>query len=121
MAAYELILKTAVDNNVAPSDMIDTLFIFSDMQFNSCTKNRDKRCIDLARNRYEDKGYKLPKVVFWNLDGRHESFPAKANEEGIILVSGVSAEIFKSATKGTTPMESMLETLNSDRYSSILV
>lgn len=120
-AAYNLILRIAVENNVEKKDMVKTLFIFSDMQFNSCTSNRDKRNIDVARAKFNDAGYDLPKIVFWNLDGGHSTSPAKVNDEGVVMVSGFSAELFKYVTKGTTPYQTMLETLNSARYQTIEV
>lgn len=120
-AAYNKILKIAVDNNVPKEDMIKTLFIFSDMQFNECTQNASKRNIDVAKSNFESAGYDFPKTIFWNLNGTLDTKPARDDDSGIILVSGFSAQLFQYVTKGTTPYENMIETLNSVRYSNIVV
>lgn len=120
-AAFNKILDIAVKNKVPQDDMIDTLFIFSDMQFNQCANGSSVSNYTNAKQKFEAAGYKLPKVIFWNLNGNPKNFPVTKEETNTVLISGFSAELFKFVTKGETPYESMIAALNNDRYSSIKI
>jgi hypothetical protein len=120
-AAFNKILQIAIDNEVSQDDMIDTLFIFSDMQFNQCVNGANVSNYTSAKNKFEAAGYKLPKVIFWNLSGEYNNSPTTKDENNTVLISGFSAELFKFVTKGETPYESMITALNSDRYSNIRI
>lgn len=115
-AAFEEILRIAVDGNVSQEDMPATLVIFSDMQFDACVKH-DDRAIDMIRRKYESRGYAMPKVVFWNLDS-YGNVPVKFNEQGTALVSGFSPSVMKAILSGAemTPEAIMLATVDIPRY-----
>ena len=116
-AAFELILKTAVDGEVPAEEMPETLLIFSDMQFNSCVQHDDS-AIEMIARKYESAGYALPKVVFWNLRDAGNA-PVKFDESGVALVSGFSPAIAKALLNGKefSPEAIMRETVMVDRYS----
>ena len=119
-AAFDLILDKAVKHKVPEKDMPSTLVIISDMQFDqACSDNRSTN-LEVIRAKYEASGYKLPCVVFWNVNS-YQDVPAKFNDKGIKLVSGCSAVAFKSVVsqKTVTPWEHMLETVNVKRYEPI--
>lgn len=67
---------------------------------------------------YKGAGYELPKLVFWNLNGRLGNVPGKFNEQGVALVSGFSPAILKSLLSAEIqiPEQSMLDTVMVDRY-----
>ena len=117
-AAFNLILKTAVDNKVAQAEMPETLVIFSDMQFDVCVKHDDS-AMQMIERKYKAAGYELPKVVFWNLNA-HDNAPVKFDKSGTALVSGFSPAIAKSILSGDadnfTPEAIMLKTVMVDRY-----
>jgi len=117
-AAFNQILKTAVDNNVAPADMPGTLLILSDMQFDACV-NHDDSAIKMIRRKYEEAGYKVPTVVFWNLNSC-DNVPVKFNESGTALVSGFSPAVMTAVMSGDqeylTPEAVMLRAVMQDRY-----
>lgn len=117
-AVFDLVLDTAVHNKVPESDMPQTIYIVSDMEFDACTNGRHTN-LDSIREKYERAGYKMPKLVFWNVDSRQNNVPAKENDRGVALVSGSSPSTFRFVVEGTTPQEFMLEVLNSERYSKI--
>lgn len=80
----------------------------------------DSRLFDKIAKCYENAGYKLPRLVFWNVNSRTNTIPIKENEMGVALVSGFSPNIAKMVMSGQTdPYECLLETLNSDRYKPI--
>jgi len=117
-AAFDVILKTAVDNSVAPADMPATLIIFSDMQFNACVQNDDS-AMEMIERKFEAAGYALPKVVFWNLNAG-SNVPVKFDKKGTALVSGfspaIAASVLGADPDAFTPEAIMLKAVMSDRY-----
>jgi len=116
--AFDVILKTAVDNSVAPADMPATLIIFSDMQFNACVQNDDS-AMEMIERKFEAAGYALPKVVFWNLNAG-SNVPVKFDKKGTALVSGfspaIAASVLGADPDAFTPEAIMLKAVMSDRY-----
>jgi hypothetical protein len=64
------------------------------------------------KEEYERAGYKLPKIVFWNLDA-HMGTPAECDNDSVAMVSGFSPSIMKAVLNAQefTPMDVMLEAL----------
>jgi len=117
---FELILGTAIDNDLPQSDLPETLYIISDMEFDYCMNNADVTNFQCAKDLFETFGYKLPRVVFWNVASRNQQHPVTMNEQGVALVSGASPRVFSMLKTGwVIPMEFMLDTLNAKRYSVI--
>jgi predicted transcriptional regulator len=117
-AAFDELLNFAVKKNLPEQDMPDGILIFSDMQFNYCVKF-DDRAFDMIKRKYAAAGYKVPKVVFWNVATRNTAqSPVTFNEKGVAVVSGFSPSIFKSiaSLKNITPRDVMLETLRNSKY-----
>ena len=52
---------------------------------------------------YEKNGYRLPKIIFWNL--RMESFMVESNQNDTICLSGMSPAIMKSLLSGQPLIE----------------
>lgn len=115
-AAFEVILNTALNGNVSQEDMPQTVLILSDMQFDQCVTH-DDRAIDMIRRKYEQAGYQIPNVVFWNINS-YDNVPVKFDESGTALVSGFSPTIVRNVLgqKNITPRDVMLETIMNDRY-----
>ena len=115
-AAFDKILHTALKARVPAEDMPRTLLILSDMQFDSCVQYDDS-AIKMIRRKYEEAGYQMPRVVFWNLRDAG-NVPAKNNEQGVALVSGFSPAVMKSVLAGDdfSPYAIMLKTIMSPRY-----
>jgi hypothetical protein len=119
-AAYDRILNVAVQNKIAQSDMPDYLIIFSDMQFDAATGHYGKRHtgFTVAQAKFERAGYKLPKIIFWNLAARAGQTPVTHQQDGTALVSGFSPSLMTSilSAKTVTPEGIMRETLMKPRY-----
>ncbi len=117
-AAFDVILKTAVDNSVAQADMPATLIIFSDMQFNACVKNDDS-AMEMIKRKFEAAGYAIPKVVFWNLNAGN-NVPVKFDKKGTALVSGfspaIAASVLGADPDAFTPEAIMLKAVMNSRY-----
>ncbi len=117
---FELILNTAVKYRLPQRQMPDSLYIISDMEFDACMENAGVSNFENAKTAFEKKGYKLPRVVFWNVASRIRKQPVIMNEQDVALVSGASPRIFSMLKAGLlTPMAFMLATLEAERYASI--
>lgn len=70
--------------------------------------------------RYEAAGYKMPRLVFWNVASRTGTIPIKENDMGVALVSGFSVNIAKMVMSGKLdPYDCLLEAINAERYQPI--
>ena len=74
---FELVLDAAVRNYLPQSELPETLYIITDMEFNYCTRGADITNFEYARELYGRYGYKLPQLVFWNVQSRNEQQPVK--------------------------------------------
>jgi len=118
-ATFDLILNSAVRESLPESEMPTKLLIISDMEFNQADRNQTN--LDSIRQKYSNAGYKMPEIVFWNVNGRMGNVPASVNDSSIGLVSGFSPSILKSILKGEiySPLQLMLDTVDTARYSCI--
>jgi len=118
VAAFRKVLKVAKDAGVPQEEMPETLLILSDMQFDQCARFDDSALESMARQ-YEAAGYKLPNIVFWNLNSR-DNVPAKFDQRGVALVSGFSPSIVKAVLSSDqeqfTPEGIMMKAIMVDRY-----
>jgi hypothetical protein len=118
-ATFNMILDAGVKHNVPANEMPTCILIMSDMEFNSACGRTS--AIQMIANKYRNAGYEMPKIVFWNLQSRHNNFPVQAKDENTALVSGFSPTILKSILTGDAmnPVNVMLKTLNTERYSIV--
>ena len=118
---FELILKTAVRHRVPQKDLPSTLYIISDMEFDSCARGASLTNFEYAKKLFAKYGYKLPNVVFWNVASRTRQQPVTMNEQGVALVSGCSPRIFSMVMEGTLdPFTYMLSVIDTERYAPIM-
>ena len=119
-SVFELILNQAIKHSVSPEDMPSKILIMSDMEFNQASIHSES-AIQMIRRMYDESGYSLQQVIFWNIQSRNKNFPVRHNESGTALISGLSPSIVKSVLGGKemTPVSIMNETINSERYSII--
>jgi len=116
---FTVLLNTAVQNKVSEKDMPETIYIISDMQFDQASPTRTS--YELIQDQYKEAGYKIPNVVFWNVDARNTNIPTTATEKGVTLVSGFSPSTFKIAVENKTPEEVVEDVINSERYKDIKI
>lgn len=126
-AVFDLILSTAIRNNMSQKDIPANILIVSDMEFDGavcCNGSTfggvNANLFKVIETKYRNAGYKLPRLVFWNVNSRTNTIPVRENEMGVALVSGFSVNICKMVMSGKTdPFECLLETLNSERYKPV--
>lgn len=117
---FELILNTAVKNKLPQSELPSTLYFITDMEFDSCTEDASLTNFEYAKKIFEENGYKLPRVVFWNVESRNMQQPVKQNEQGVALVSGCTPAIFSMVADGSiSPYKVMMDIIGSERYKII--
>lgn len=120
-AVFDLILNSAVENNVSASELPAKLIIISDMEFDRCVSNARSTNFKNAKAKFEAHGYNLPDIVFWNVASRNRQQPITKNERGVALVSGCTPRLFEMVASGTVnPYAFMLEVVESERYAKIV-
>ena len=127
-AVFDLILKTAVQHHLLPEELPGTILILSDMEFDTCTcDNHSCYCLqpnlfEVIGKRYEDAGYRLPRLAFWNILSRSNTIPIKQNEMGVALISGFStAAVDMVLSNKLDPYECLIETITRERYKPIIL
>lgn len=133
-AVFDLILETAISKHMDQADLPANILIISDMEFDNCAScgapSRDRwaysvkrptvRLFDEINKRYQQAGYKMPRLVFWNVASRTGTIPVRENDMGVALVSGFSVNIAQMVMSGKLdPYECLLETLNTERYQPV--
>ena len=133
--AYKLILNYARDNNLSQEQIPEAMIVISDMQFDMAQNRRYRyeTTYQTLKNEFERYGYKLPLLIFWNVNGRYRGHTTNSNQHGVVTISGYDSAIFKTILEagviGTrdnnsvitlTPRDLMIRKLTSDRYKLII-
>lgn len=118
---FELILEAAKKNSVPQEELPTKLYVISDMEFDCCAEDASLTNFAYAKQLFEEAGYRLPEIVFWNVASRNEQQPVTQNEQGVALVSGCTPRLFSMAAGGVmNPYAFMLEVLGAERYARIV-
>lgn len=91
---FKVILNACKLHNVPESDCPKRIYIISDMEFDGSV-NYNKTTYDRIASYYNDAGYKMPEVIFWNASARQNNVPVRFNQQGVGLISGFSPNILK--------------------------
>jgi len=126
-AVFDLILKTAVDNQLKQEDIPDVLIV-SDMEFNQGTysygagrysANETALFKEIGR-KFKAAGYAFPRLIYWNVASRTGTIPLTQNEAGVALVSGYSQNVLKMVMSNSTdPWQVLKEMLDTPRYAKV--
>lgn len=128
---FDMMLDIAVKNHCSQDELPQNLIVISDMEFDYCAcsssredywgsyeKSFDETVFETIRKDWEAHGYKMPRLVFWNVDARQNNIPMR-DEKNITFVSGMSPVIYEMLLSGKTAQDLMYEKLNSQRYAVI--
>lgn len=128
---FDLILKTAVNNNMTQDELPNKIIIISDMEFDEATTGHSywwggnhnsepltETNYEFAKKEFAKHGYEIPQIIFWNVDAKQTIVPVRKDEIGTALVSGLTPAIFESVLNGkiSDPVQVMLDTLNQEKY-----
>ena len=126
-ASFENVLNIALKYHIPESEMVKSIIIISDMEFNRCDGDDwagdGWTFYDKMKAKYKSYGYEIPNIIFWNVNSRNDVFHADSTKKGVQLVSGQSASTFKNLVGciGMTPVEMMQKVIGDARYNLIKV
>lgn len=130
-AVFDLLLNVAIKKGVKKEDIPETIIVLSDMEIDEGARSsfwsRDKfrgwttktaaTEMETVRIKWAAAGLELPRLVYWNLDARHETILDSG--PNVSFVSGFSPTLFKSILTGKNGYDLMLETICAERYNVI--
>ena len=128
-AVFDLLLDIAKKPGTKAEDIPETIVIISDMQIDVATggiwghyEHRWTQAtadteMEAIRKKWASYGFKLPKLVYWNVNATQDTVLDGAN--GVTYVSGCSPVIFDMIMTGKTGIDMMKEKLDGDRYKEI--
>lgn len=139
-AVFDLLRHTAVDHHLKQDEIPANVLILSDMEFDECaaagyegqkspwgstwfnSKRVDAPLFKQIEEEWAQDGYKLPRLIFWNICSRTGTIPVKENELGVALVSGFSPNIAEMVMGAELdPMMALLKVLYGERYTPVRI
>ena len=121
--AFQEVLDVAVANRVPVNQMPKTFVVISDMEIDKYMRpGRHWDFLKAMEARYNAHGYKLPKIVMWNVNARKDT--VLSQDENTIFISGQSPSSFKALCQnldGITAYELMLQVLNGKAYAKVRI
>ena len=127
-ATFDMLLNTAIQNHCSQDDLPQNILILSDMEFDAGTGHgwgygrqswNPQTLMESIREKWARHGYRLPHLIYWNLQARQDNIPEKLGCGLVSYVSGMSPSIFETILSGKSGYDLMMEVLNKDRYSVI--
>ncbi len=129
-SVFDLILDLATANHLKQEDLMENIIIISDCQFDEARSTANwyhpaisvvptETVMEKCTQKWQEAGYKIPHLVFWNVNASDgDCVPIKDNGN-ITFVSGFSPTLFQQVMTGKTGLELVMEKLNSERYAKI--
>lgn len=119
-------MRNELQNKMTQNDIPANVLIISDMEFDTAvcsdcsSRGIDANLFNVIEQKYAQAGYKLPRLVFWNVNSRTGTVPVRQNKLGVALVSGFSVNICNMVMSGELdPYKCLLDTINSERYKPV--
>jgi hypothetical protein len=131
------ILDKMKEYRVPVGEEPEDLIVLTDMGFDQTSKTyncSDKWTtqLELIRNKFREASnqvwgagasWKVPRIVIWNLSAKYADFHAKADQEGVVQLSGWSPSMLSALQKGgvqlMTPYQGLRTVLDDERYDAI--
>lgn len=123
-AAFESVLRMAVENKVPKEEMPKSFIVISDGEIDRFTEGKSSwSFLGVMGEKYAAEGYSLPKVVMWNVESRADRFIDTIDNPNVQFISGSSPSSFKALISGQnfTALELMKQTLNDKMYAGIKI
>ena len=119
-ATFDMLLQTALNNGCGQDELPQNIIVISDMEFDQGTaymnRNNAKTLMENIREKWARHGYRMPHLIYWNVDARQNNIPEDMGCGLISYVSGMSPSIFEQILSGKTGYDLMMEKLNNERY-----
>ena len=112
--AFELILNTAIENNLEQKDLPSHLLIISDMEFDKGVYSKEGTNFKGWKKSFLENGYNLPNIIFWNVAGSTKGLPVTVFDNDVSMISGFSTNILNNllTLENYSPLELMYDKLN---------
>ena len=123
-AAFNMILNTCIKNHLKQEDLPEYMIVISDMEFDYATtyyhtnNHGVETLMEGIERKFNEYGYRMPKMIYWNVDARHPNIPVIGNDY-VSYISGFSPSVFTSILTGKTGWELMIEAICAKRYDCI--
>lgn len=141
--AMNLILRTAIENNVPSEQMPSVLYVFTDMQFDQAqgsshvgrtgpyfAKEAPKKwetVHETVAARFAEAGYQIPFIVYWNLRANGKiSYQVSSDTPNTAMLSGFSTSAFDAFCNGdpssfreARPFEILMKLLDRPVYDRV--
>ena len=137
--ACKCIIERMVQNKVPVGEEPEDLIVITDMGFDAASSPRSSSSTLSAwetqlvriRREFQEAGEKLwgqgkgwtpPRIVVWNVRAEYKDFHAKADEDGVVQLSGWAPSMLKALQTGVkvqTPYEGMRCILDDARYDAV--
>ncbi|CAI0439002.1 unnamed protein product [Linum tenue] len=123
---FDRILATAVRNGASEEQMVNKVFVFSDMELNQASSHDEgwETDYEAIQRKFRAKGFsRVPEIVFWNLRDS-EATPVQAKQSGVALVSGYSknlVKLFMEEGEIGDPVSIMLKAISGELYQRLVV
>jgi hypothetical protein len=137
--ACKCIIERMVQNKVPVGEEPEDLIVITDMGFDAASSPQSSSSTLSAwetqlvriRREFQEAGEKLwgqgkgwtpPRIVIWNVRAEYKDFHAKADEEGVVQLSGWAPSMLKALQTGVkvqTPYEGMRCILDDVRYDAV--
>lgn len=135
-AAFDLILQRMEEHRVPVGEEPEDLLIFTDMGWDAaiCSKTgKWQTHIDILQEKFRaasertwgagQPGWKMPRIIVWNLRAAFKDYHATAQATGVIQLSGWSPSTLKVLQEGAistpTPYQSLRAVLDDPRYDRV--
>ena len=112
--AFKLILETAKENKLEQKELPSHLLIISDMEFDRGVYSKTGTNFDGWKKAFNDEGYKLPIIIFWNVAGSTNGVPVTKFDQDVAMISGFSTNILDNilTLDKYSPTDVMLDKLS---------
>lgn len=129
-AAYELVLQRMIAERVEAGSEPDDLVVLTDMGWNQATGGYAFH-LDTLKAKFkaageelwgEGKGWKVPRVIIWNLREEFKQYQATEKTPGVVMISGWHPSVLKRLIEGveiTTPWDGLRWILDAERYDAV--
>lgn len=128
---FDLLLSVALRPHVKKEDIPETIIVISDMEIDRGSRNfswwsddrsewtKDNATTEMEkiRQKWAHYGFKMPRLVYWNVDCRDETILDSG--PNVSFISGMSPTLFKSIITGKNGYQLMLEAICAERYKNI--
>ena len=120
-AAFDMVLRTAINNHCTQADLPKSIIVVSDMEFDAQRGyygSRNGTLMENIERKWNQAGYKMPNLVYWCVQARQNNIPMTV-KNGVSYISGFSPVLFEQVMKGKTAFDLMMDKLDSSRYECI--